>query len=218
MLWQGEFQEKSYFWSLPMRMGDESGTPCADSDSRELVYLRSVFEWLDARPERFNTSQIYFGGESAGALAALYLTTCLHANGSPWKPKALWTHSSGLKIQGDGLLMQATPRMPWFTHGECPGCDFFPIVLSDAHAAPVAKACIFDSVSAAHRPSRRPRAQPTSTTDEHDLRTRPKKHERQAQPIGTTAPLRVTPEAPASHSACLTLSLPHHTSLPAHLP
>ena len=143
----GQQQNRSLFWSIPERMSEATGTPCDPAtDSRDLNMVIEVIKWLEAQPHKFNVSRLYLAGESAGAHTAQYMATCLHQSAqSRWKPLAFSAHSSGIKQQGDGVLLPRVPRLPWYHHGECPGCDFYPIVVSAQHPAPPVKACIFDS-------------------------------------------------------------------------
>lgn len=119
----------SFYWAVPeVQSAASGGTRCAKSDSRELVMAEKVLEWLADRPDTYNLDKLYLAGESVGGAAAQYLGVCLHA-ATRWRPKALSTHSTGLKVKGDGIEFGRMPMMPWHHVAECDGCGSFPIVL-----------------------------------------------------------------------------------------
>ena len=33
--------------------------PCSDEDSKDIAYMRKIFDFLDAHPQQYDTSKIY---------------------------------------------------------------------------------------------------------------------------------------------------------------
>lgn len=91
-------------------------------------------------PEFFLAEQLFLHGCSSGASATLWQAVCLNLK-YPGRISAFATHSTGLKIKGDGILMGCDLYDTDYW-GECAECEYFPVTLVEA---PGVKACIFDN-------------------------------------------------------------------------
>lgn len=124
-------------WNIPKKMTDATGTPCSASDSVEVNYMKAALAHLAKSPEKYDTTRVFTSGCSMGSAFSGYIANCL----KQWEPQhisAFATHSTGLKVKGDGNHLPEN----W---GECEGCKYWPF-------APVSytddlglKACVFDN-------------------------------------------------------------------------
>jgi hypothetical protein len=122
-------------WNIPEKITDETGTPCASSDSVEVGYWQSILEHLQQSPETYDVSRLFTSGCSMGSAFSGYSANCL----KQWDPSqisAFATHSTGLKYKGDGNTLPGN----W---GECDGCQWWPFA-PVKYSDPL-KACIFDN-------------------------------------------------------------------------
>jgi hypothetical protein len=124
-------------WNIPAKITDTTGTPCSDSDSVEVGYMKNALAHLAKSPETYDTSRVFTSGCSMGSAFSGYIGNCL----KKWEPQqisAFATHSTGLKQKGDGL------RLPenW---GECDGCQWWPFAPVKYTDSLGLKACIFDN-------------------------------------------------------------------------
>jgi hypothetical protein len=126
-------------WDIPFAQNDTMGPMCGDSDSMDIPYMHNVFGRISECPEIYDTSRITMYGCSAGASATYYAATCMHEN-YPGHTVAFTTHSTGLKIQGDGIGMPEP--IPGMGFEECATCQYYPAV---PIPAPDLKACVFDN-------------------------------------------------------------------------
>lgn len=128
-------------WDIPEIMTDATGTPCDSSDSVDVNYMTAVLDSL-GQAGTFDMKHLYTSGCSMGSAFSSYSSTCMRGLGH--SIPAFATHSTGLKIKGDGNTMPATTFDPGYTWGECPTCQYFPFVPTKQ---PDLKACIFDDYS-----------------------------------------------------------------------
>jgi poly(3-hydroxybutyrate) depolymerase len=124
-------------WNLPEVVTDETGTPCDDADSHDVVYIKKALEHLAASPDVYDTSKVFTSGCSMGSAFSGYISQCLKT----WDPdhiSAFATHSTGVKVKGDGTRLPSD----W---GECDDCQYWPfkpVAYTDSLGL---KACVFDN-------------------------------------------------------------------------
>lgn len=131
-------------WAIPEVITNSTGTPCASNDTYEVDYLKNIIIDLEKKPELYDTSKIFTSGCSLGSAFSIYSSQCLHK----WYPTAItsfMTHSTGLKIKGDGLHFPPDEYQPEYSWGECPKCQYFPARVEPKALNPPMKACIFDN-------------------------------------------------------------------------
>jgi hypothetical protein len=124
-------------WNIPAKITDATGTPCSDSDSVEVGYMKNALAHFAKSPETYDMSRVFTSGCSMGSAFSGYIGNCL----KKWDPtqiSAFATHSTGLKKKGDGN------RLPenW---GECDGCQWWPFAPVKYSDSVGLKACIFDN-------------------------------------------------------------------------
>ena len=79
-------------------LNDEVPMRCSDSDTMHIPYLRTVFEFIESNPSRFDASKIYVEGFSQNANFAAFVGFCF-----PKKVTGIWQG-------GSGMLSLDTPR------------------------------------------------------------------------------------------------------------
>merc|ERR1712125_223488 len=124
-------------WNIPTKITDETGTPCSSSDSVEVNYMKNALAYLAKTPETYDTARVFTSGCSMGSAFSGYIGNCL----KQWDPQqisAFATHSTGLKVKGDGNHLPEN----W---GECPGCQYWPFAPVKYTDKVGLKACVFDN-------------------------------------------------------------------------
>jgi len=124
-------------WNIPAEINDNTGTPCQTSDSVEIGYINAAISHFAQSPQTYDTSRIYTSGCSMGSAFSGYIGNCLK-QAKPTQISAFATHSTGLKVKGDGN------RLPenW---GECTNCKYWPFAPRSYTDTLGLKACIFDN-------------------------------------------------------------------------
>jgi len=131
-------------WNIPEIITDETGNPCDDADSHDVVYIKKALEHLEASPDLYDTSKVFTSGCSMGSAFSGYISQCLKA----WHPdhtSAFATHSTGVKVKGDGTALPPDNYNTDYTWGECPECQYFPFKPMAYTDSMGMKACIFDN-------------------------------------------------------------------------
>lgn len=146
---QGVLNHGGGYWSLPEVVTDNTGNVCnttnpRDPGSIDLHYVMSIVEHLDEQPALYDTNRLFFAGCSMGSHFTMYISTCVKQLG-PERVSAFATHSSGLKVKGDGLIFPADLYNPEFQWGECPDCQYAPIKPQRFNDSLGLKACVFDN-------------------------------------------------------------------------
>lgn len=131
-------------WMWPEVNTASTGTRCLDTDSTDMPYIRQSLTFLGAEPQIYDTSRLFFAGCSMGSQFALYISICMKEQ-SPESVSAFATHSSGLKVKGDGLKFPLDIYNHSYTWGECPECQYIPAVPRTFSDELGLKACIFDN-------------------------------------------------------------------------
>lgn len=130
-------------WQIPEIITDATGTPCKTSDSYDMAYIEAAIGILKASGT-YDTSRVFTSGCSLGSAFSIYSSQCLKAR-TPDSISAFATHSTGLKVKGDGNHFPPDEYNPQYSWGECPGCQYFPARPSAFHDELGLKGCIFDN-------------------------------------------------------------------------
>jgi len=115
-------------WLIPQVQTNVTGPVCNDEASIDGLYMKNVVKVLEERPELYDTSRMFPFGCSMGSAFSEWVGVCMHQWYDDERVTAFATHSTGLKIKGDG---NDFPRDPYDGHnvwGECPDCQYFPTV------------------------------------------------------------------------------------------
>eukprot|EP00931_Biecheleriopsis_adriatica_P069155 TRINITY_DN43029_c0_g1_i1.p1 TRINITY_DN43029_c0_g1~~TRINITY_DN43029_c0_g1_i1.p1 ORF type:complete len:319 (-),score=53.48 TRINITY_DN43029_c0_g1_i1:11-967(-) len=129
-------------WNIPHIITDATGTPCKDSDSFDRPYIKNALAELE-KLGRFDTSRVFFSGCSLGSGFSIYTSTCTKQDAeTAGHISAFATHSTGLKIKGDGIRWDCCSSIE-----SCTDCQYFPakpfkVPSTDSIGL---KACIFDN-------------------------------------------------------------------------
>ena len=84
------------FWGFPGIVNDDHPMPCSDADSRDIPYLRVIFDFIAANPDKFD-QRIYIEGFSQNSVFAAYAGFCFHD-----RVTGIWHGASGL-VRKDSL-------------------------------------------------------------------------------------------------------------------
>jgi len=136
--------DRGGFWDIPEIITNDTGTPCESKDSMEVDYMKNIVKVLQQKPEIYDTKRIFTAGCSMGSAFSLYSSECIRM----WYPNSIssfMTHSTGLKIKGDGLNFPKIFKDTNYSWGECPACEYFPARIPTTKLQPSMKACIFDN-------------------------------------------------------------------------
>ena len=104
------------------------GTKCGENDTIEVSYLNNLLKELEAHDQLFDANRVYTAGCSMGSAFSEYSSTCMHQWYGSKRISAFATHSTGLKIKGDGNMFPPDNYNSSVTWGECEGCQYFPMV------------------------------------------------------------------------------------------
>lgn len=124
-------------WNIPAKITDKTGTPCSNADSVEVGYMKNALAYLAKSPEKYDVSRVFTSGCSMGSAFSGYMGNCL----KKWEPQqisAFATHSTGLKVKGDGNHLPEN----W---GECDGCQYWPFAPVKYTDKLGLKACVYDN-------------------------------------------------------------------------
>jgi hypothetical protein len=119
-----------------------SAAPHTRARTHTHSYVRNVLAVLHKEPTVYDTSRVYLAGCSMGAAMSLWQTLCLD-QADPGSVLGFATHSTGLKVKGDGLEFPLDWYRPINEVGECPECESWPARLQQP--ASRVKACVFDN-------------------------------------------------------------------------
>jgi hypothetical protein len=131
-------------WNVPEVITDSTGTPCGESDSYDIPYIKAAVNWLDSQNGLYDTSRIFFTGCSMGSAFTGYISSCWKQE-HPGDLSSFATHSTGLKVKNDGLELPPDNYHTQYTWGECPDCQYFPFKPESYSDDLGLKACIFDN-------------------------------------------------------------------------
>lgn len=133
-------------WDLPDIVTNTTGNRCDKTDSIDTTYMANVLKSLNEYG-RYDMSRVYTSGCSMGSAFSEWSGICMWSDWfksttfSSYAISAFATHSTGLKIKGDGLNFPSSPDgSRW---GECDGCEFWPVMPIDTNKK--LKACLHDN-------------------------------------------------------------------------
>jgi len=87
-------------WLFPndMIINDEMPMPCSDSDSKDLIYMRKVFEFIQSNDNKFDLSRVYAHGFSQNSIWSSVIGVCFGD-----QVRGIFLGASGMSIKGQGL-------------------------------------------------------------------------------------------------------------------
>ena len=60
--------DHNWVFGNDMVVNDAKPMPCEDTDSKDIQYIRTIFGFIDANPDMFDTSRIYAAGFSQNSM------------------------------------------------------------------------------------------------------------------------------------------------------
>ena len=72
--------------------------PCSDMDGKDMPYLRTIFNFIDANPSMFDNTKIYAQGFSQNSMFSAYIGFCFNDRVS-----GIWQGGSGMALTGYNL-------------------------------------------------------------------------------------------------------------------
>lgn len=84
-------------WLFPndMIINDEMPMPCSDSDSKDLIYMRKVFEFIQSNDDKFDLSRVYAHGFSQNSIWSSVIGVCFGD-----QVRGIFLGASGMSIKG----------------------------------------------------------------------------------------------------------------------
>jgi hypothetical protein len=81
-------------------INDEYPMPCSDEDSKDIAYIRTIFNYLESRPESFDMTRVYAAGFSQNSMFSAYIGYCF-----PDNVVGVYQAGSGLAITEQGMRL-----------------------------------------------------------------------------------------------------------------
>ena len=78
-----------------MIINDEMPMPCSDSDSKDLIYMRKVFEFIQSNDDKFDLSRVYAQGFSQNSIWSSVIGVCFGD-----QVRGIFLGASGMSIKG----------------------------------------------------------------------------------------------------------------------
>ena len=69
--------------------------PCSDADGKDMPYIRTIFNFIDANPGMFDSEKIYAQGFSQNSMFSAYIGFCFNDRVS-----GIWQGGSGMALNG----------------------------------------------------------------------------------------------------------------------
>jgi len=114
-------------------VNDAIPMPCDESDSKDISYLKVIFNWIETHSDKYLQSQVYAEGFSQNSMFSAYLGFCFreHVIG-------IWQGGSGMALTGlpptlPGAQAQCTAssfkeyKKDCMTEDPCTECQYWPI-------------------------------------------------------------------------------------------
>ena len=76
-------------------INDDKPMPCSDHDSKDIQYIRTIFNFLESQPEKFDMSKVFTQGFSQNSMFAAYIGYCFSDN-----VIGIWQGGSGMALTG----------------------------------------------------------------------------------------------------------------------
>merc|ERR1740122_754478 len=96
--------------------------PCSDEDSKDIAYIRKIFNFIESNPDKFDASRVYAEGFSQNSMFSAYIGFCF-----PDNVVGIWQGGSGMAITGDPINLpgcQGQVTASDFAN-ECSNCNDF---------------------------------------------------------------------------------------------
>ena len=77
-------------------VNDDKPMPCSEEDSKDISYLKKVFDFIENNPDQFDADKIYAEGFSQNSMFSAYTAFCFHD-----KVLGVWQGGSGLTLTGE---------------------------------------------------------------------------------------------------------------------
>ena len=61
-------------------INDDYPLPCSDEDSKDIAYIRTIFNYLESRPDNFDMTSVYAAGFSQNSMFSAYIGYCFPDN------------------------------------------------------------------------------------------------------------------------------------------
>ena len=86
-------------WTFPNDgiINDENPMPCSDEDSKDVVYLKQIFKFIESNPNQFDAKRVYAHGFSQNSVFTSVIGVCFHE-----KVRGIFLGASGMSIKGIG--------------------------------------------------------------------------------------------------------------------
>jgi len=81
-------------------INDDYPLPCSDEDSKDIAYIRTIFNYLESRPDNFDMTSVYAAGFSQNSMFSAYIGYCFSDN-----VKGIYQAGSGLAITEQGFQL-----------------------------------------------------------------------------------------------------------------
>lgn len=131
-------------WAIPSQQTTETGTKCDASDSVDIDYMHGMFRELrESYASRIDIRAIFLAGISMGGAFSEYMSVCMNKELGDEHVFSFASHSTGIKVKGDGLTFPQDIQSKEHAWAECPDCGFFPFVPEKTNGT--LKACLFDN-------------------------------------------------------------------------
>ena len=91
------FKFSDGFWTFGNDglVNDDNPMPCSDWDGKDMPYLRTIFNFIDAHPSMFDNTKIYAQGFSQNSMFSAYIGFCFNDRVS-----GIWQGGSGMALTG----------------------------------------------------------------------------------------------------------------------
>ena len=61
-------------------VNDLAPMPCSDEDSKDIAYIRKIFNFVESNPDKFDASRVYAEGFSQNSMFSAYIGFCFPDN------------------------------------------------------------------------------------------------------------------------------------------
>ena len=61
-------------------VSDLAPMPCSDEDSKDIAYIRKIFNFIESNPDKFDASRVYAEGFSQNSMFSAYIGFCFPDN------------------------------------------------------------------------------------------------------------------------------------------
>jgi len=107
-------------------INDAHPMPCSDADSKDMAYVRKIFDFIEAHPNQYDHTKVYAVGFSQNSMFAAYIGYCFSDRGV----LGIWQGGSGMALHGQepylpgcqGQVTAADFTQCKSRHLPCPRC------------------------------------------------------------------------------------------------